>query len=84
MAWRVPRRSEIGGLLTGFTNPATDTAMFPNTVYSFNGAAYWISSSYNPTTNLAVWYIYFQVGNGLTALNGGKTENFYVRCVSDP
>lgn len=81
--WRVPRKSELGGLITGSTNPTIDTAMFPNTIYNFNGAAYWTSSSYNPATNFAVWYVYFSTGNGLIALNNGKTNNFYVRCVSD-
>lgn len=81
--WRVPRKSELAGLITGSTNPTIDTAMFANTIYGFNGGNYFTASTYNPTTT-AVWYVIFSTGNGAVAGDGYKTSGWYVRCVSNP
>lgn len=81
--WRVPRKSELAGLITGSTNPTIDTAMFANTIYGFNGGNYFSASTYNPTTT-AVWYVVFTTGNGAIAGDGYKTSSWYVRCVSNP
>ena len=73
--WRLPSIEELKSLVkAGATNPAIDTAAFPNTPTSSN---FWSASTYAPSGGNA-WLVNFSSGvDGA----GGKSNNFYARLV---
>ncbi len=73
--WRLPSRMELLTIVDyGISNPAINTAYFPNT-QTVN--PYWSSAAYAPNISTA-WYVHFS--NGHTNYYD-KTNTFYVRCV---
>jgi hypothetical protein len=76
--WRLPNINELRSIVdyAKFSCPTIDSTSFPNTQCD----VYWSSSTIAQNTSSA-WYVGF--GNGNVSL-GGKTTNFYVRCVTGP
>ncbi|OHD12835.1 MAG: hypothetical protein A2Y41_01915 [Spirochaetes bacterium GWB1_36_13] len=73
--WRLPALKELLTLVNPLkSNPAIDTALFPNTVSSY----YWSSSPYvsNPTS---AWIVNFNNG---AVYYGNMTGTFQIRCVA--
>ncbi len=74
--WRLPSKNELLSLMDrSKSSPAIDTTYFPATVAS----AYWSSSTYIPSGGNGGWFVGLNNASG----NGTKTDNNYVRCVTD-
>ena len=75
--WRLPDIQELSSIVNyGIANPAIDIARFPGTqVFAF----YWSSRTAIIDTDFA-WIVSFIDG---TMIENMKSNNYYIRCVSD-
>ena len=75
--WRLPNIRELASIIDyGFSAPAIDAAIFPNTQHTV-GTSYW-SSTYLNANNAFAFRVYFSTGNqNYTA----KTGSLWVRPV---
>ena len=75
--WRLPSVNELKTIVDRRQSaaPLIDQTAFPGTVANF----YWSASTYVPTPTNA-WYVFF---GGGSVSNKLKTNNYYVRCVTN-